>query len=324
MTFATRRLAATLLAFVLPAAALAGTYPERPIVLIVPSIPGGAADAVARQVAEGLAAQLGKPVIVENRPGGATTIGTQAVARAESDGYTLLLGLDAALAAAPYLLPKLPYRPDKDFAPIGTLATLQYALVASPTAPFHSVDELLARARGCCAGSITYASGGEGSVHHLGMELLQDEAGISLKHVPYKAAPQGFVDVMGGHVDMMLIAPGTAIGPMKAGKVQGLARTGTAPIPEAPALPALSATVKGYVFESWFGLLAPAATPAPTLARLEAALAAYSKTPDARTKMLALGVTPTPEGAATLKARITNDIARYAPVLTRLKQLEAR
>jgi tripartite-type tricarboxylate transporter receptor subunit TctC len=306
-------------AFAVTPALAADAYPQMPITLIVPSVPGGAADAVARLVGEGLARQLAKPVIVENRPGGATTIGTQAVVRASPDGYTLLLGLDAALVAAPYLLDPQPYRA-QDLAPIGTLATLQYVLVASPGAPFSTLAEWLSTARTGPAGSITYASGGEGSVHHLAMELLQADAGVSLKHVPYKAAPQGFMDVMGGHVDMMFIAPGTALAPVRARKVKGLGRSGADPIKEAPELAAISDTLKAFQFESWFGLLAPAGTPAPVIAKLEQALMVLLRDSAIQERMTAIGVSPVVEGAQALKARIDADTRRFAPALVKIKQ----
>lgn len=312
------------LAAALPAlsfAAAADNYPDKPITLVVPSVAGGAADAVGRMVAEGLSHELGKTVIVDNRPGAGTTLGTQSVVRAAPDGYTLLLGIDAALTTAPFMLDKPPYQPQKDFTPVGMLTTLQFILVASPTAPFHSVNEFIAMARQR-PGAFTYASGGEGSVHHLAMELLEKDAGIDLRHVPYKAAPQGFMDVMGGHVDAMFIAPGTAVAPMRTHKVQGLANSGTQAIKDAPELPLLKdlPPTRGYVFESWFGLLVRAGTPAPIVAKIGAALQAFMKTPEAQAQAAALGVTPSLEGADTLRQRMVSDTARYAPIIAKLKQ----
>ncbi len=253
----------------------ADVYPDKAVTVIVPSVAGGAADAVARAVAQGLGKQLNASVIVDNKPGAGTTLGTQQAIRMPADGYTLLLGLDASLTTAPFMLAKLPYQPKTDLTPVATLATLQYLLVASPTAPFHSVAELVAQAR-ANPGTITYASGGEGSVHHLAMEAFQKEANIRLKHVPYKAAPQGFLDVMGSHVDMMFIASGTAVSPIKARKVQGLGRSGVAPVADLPAMAALKdmPECKGYVFESWFSLMVRSGTPAPVLSRISTALAA--------------------------------------------------
>lgn len=303
----------------------ADVYPDKTITIVVPSVAGGAADAVGRAVAQGLGKQLNASVIVDNKPGAGTTLGTQQVIRMPADGYTLLLGLDAALTTAPFMLAKLPYQPKTDLTPIATLATLQYLLVASPAAPFHSVAELVERAR-ANPGTITYASGGEGSVHHLAMEAFQKEAGIRLKHVPYKAAPQGFLDVMGSHVDVMFIASGTAVSPIKARKVQGLGRTGVAPISDLPAMAALRdmPESKGYVFESWFGLLARAGTPASMVGRVSTALAGFMKSPEAEAQMQALGVTLTFEDPSTLAKRIDEDTKRYAPVVAKLKEQSAK
>ncbi|MES2412177.1 MAG: tripartite tricarboxylate transporter substrate binding protein [Pseudomonadota bacterium] len=303
----------------------ADVYPDKTVTVVVPSVAGGAADAVGRAVALGLAKQLNGTVIVDNKPGAGTTLGTQQVIRMPADGYTLLLGLDASLTTAPFMLPKLPYQPKTDLTPIATLATLQYILVASPSAPFRSVAELVEKAR-ANPGTITYASGGEGSVHHLAMEAFQKDAGIRLRHVPYKAAPQGFLDVMGSHVDIMFIAPGTAISPIKANKVQGLARTGQAVIADLPALAALkdAPESKGYVFESWFGLLVRSGTPAATISRLNTAVTAYMKSPETTAQLQMLGVTPALEDSATLARRIDDDTKRYAPVLAKLKEQSAK
>jgi tripartite-type tricarboxylate transporter receptor subunit TctC len=304
-----------------PDALASEAYPQKPITLVVPSVPGGAADALARMVAEGLAKRLGKAVIVDNRPGAGTTLGTQLVAKAPADGHTLLLGLDSALTTSPYLLDKMPYQPQADLTPIGTLATLQFILVASPVATFHSVADLVAQAR-ARPGSITYASGGEGSVHHLAMELLQKDAGIELRHVPYKAAPQGFLDVMGSHVDTMFIAPGTAVAPIKAQKVKGLAISGSMPVADAPDLPALKdqSATKGFVFESWFGLLVRSGTPPAIVEKLQSALADVTSTPDAKKQMQTLGLTLTAEGPQQLRARIDTDTKRYASIVAKLKE----
>ena len=201
---------------------------------------------------------------------------------------------------------------------------MQYVLVASPAAKFHSVPELVEQARGCCVGMLTYATGGEGSVHHLAMELLQHDARMELKHVPYKAAPQGFTDLMGGHIDLMFIAAGTASGPVKAGKVQALAVSGATKLNDLPTVPLLSDSVSGFVFESWFGLLAPAKTPSPVLKQLSSALGKFLSTPDARKKMQAIGVNAAEGDAAALQQRIESDTQRYAPIISKLKQTQAQ
>ncbi|CAB3859252.1 hypothetical protein LMG26858_02131 [Achromobacter anxifer] len=297
--------------------AAAAAYPDHPVTLVVPSVPGGAADVVGRLVAAELAKRWNVPVIVENRAGGASIIGTQAVARAKPDGHTLLLGPDASFTAVPYLLPDVPYQA-KDFAPIATLATLQYVLVGAPGAPFKSLRELLDQAR-ARPDAITYASGGPGSTHHLAMALFERAAGISLKHVPYKAAPQGFVGVMGDQVDLMFIVASTAVPQIKAGKVQGLANAGAAPIAGAPELPMVKDTVKDFTFYSWFGLFAPARTPAPVLAELQNSVAAVLQSPEVRDKMQAQGMIVGDQDGLGLSERIARDVQVLAPVIADIK-----
>lgn len=297
--------------------AAAAAYPDHPVTLVVPSVPGGAADVVGRLVATELAKRWNVPVIVENRAGGASIIGTQAVARAKPDGYTLLLGPDASFTAVPYLLPDVQYQ-SKDFAPIATLATLQYVLVGAPGAPFKSLRELLDQAR-ARPDAITYASGGPGSTHHLAMALFERAADISLKHVPYKAAPQGFVGVMGDQVDLMFIVASTAVPQIKAGKVQGLANAGAAPIAGAPELPMVKDTVKDFTFYSWFGLFAPARTPAPVLAELQNSVAAVLQSPEVRDKMQAQGMIVGDQDGLGLSERIARDVQVLAPVIADIK-----
>ncbi|ODS74335.1 MAG: hypothetical protein ABS43_09970 [Bordetella sp. SCN 67-23] len=305
------------------AAGAQAAYPDRPVTLVVPSVPGGAADMVGRLVAEQLGKQWNVPIIVENKPGGATIIGTQAVIKAAPDGYTLLLGIDASFAAVPFLMEKMPYQPRKDLEPVATLSTLRYVLVASPTAPFKSVEQLLEQAR-ARPDTITYASGGEGSTHHLGMALFEQEAGVSFKHVPYKAAPQGFVDVMGGHIDMMFLAASTAIQPVRGGKVQGLANTAATPIPDLPDLPMLKDKVKGFTFDSWFGLFAPAGTPPAVIDKLTASVQSVLHDPQVRDKLQAQGLAAGEGGPRELRERIGADTRRLAPVIAKIKSQQSK
>jgi len=218
---------------------------------------------------------------------------------------------------------KMPYQPQKDLEPVATLSTLRYVLVASPTAPFKSVEQLLEQAR-ARPDTITYASGGEGSTHHLGMALFEQEAGVSFKHVPYKAAPQGFVDVMGGHIDMMFLAASTAIQPVRGGKVQGLANTAATPIPDLPDLPMLKDKVKGFTFDSWFGLFAPAGTPAAVIDKLTASVQAVLRNPQVRDKLQAQGLAAGEGGPRELRERIAADTRRLVPVIAKIKSQQSK
>jgi tripartite-type tricarboxylate transporter receptor subunit TctC len=295
--------------------ALAAGYPDRPITFIVPTTPGGAGDTVCRVLAESMARQLGQPIIVENRPGAGGVIGSKLAAKAAPDGYTIVLGIDSALAVSPYLIGALPYHPRRDFAPIGLIGTVQFMLVAAPGSGIDSAAALIARAK-AAPGRIPYASGGTGSVHQLAMEIFEKDAGISLEHIPYKAAPQGFADLMGNHVSVMFIAVGTGEPAAAGGRVRALGYAGAR---ARDGMQPLSGTVPGFSFESWFGLFAPGATPAPVVARLSAALKTALHDPAVASKFTAAGVEPTWSDPATLERRLARDIDTYHGLLGKLQ-----
>ncbi|MGB3067727.1 MAG: tripartite tricarboxylate transporter substrate binding protein [Ottowia sp.] len=299
----------------------ADAYPDRPVTIVVPSVAGGAADAVARTVAQGLSKRLDATVVVDNKPGAGSTLGASHVAKSKPDGYTLLLGIDATFASAPYLMPVQPFRPVEDFQPIGTLAVFPYVLVASPSAPFQSAAQLVEMAR-AQPGQYTYASGGEGSIHHLIMDAFQKSAQIQLRHVPYKAAPQGFIDMMGGHVDLMFIAPGTGAGPIKSHKIKGLAQSGSKVLADLPEIPLLkdSPISRNFVFESWFGLFARKGTPAEVIQRLDRALSEVMNSAEVKNQLTAQGITPRFEPATALAKRVEDDTRRFAPVVSQLRK----
>lgn len=299
----------------------ATNYPDRALTMVVPSVAGGAIDATARAVAHGLARQLGASVVVDNRPGAANTLGATHVQRLKADGYTLLVAPDATMVSAPYLLPVQPYRPQQDFSAIGTLATFPYVLVTAPQKKFASTTALVQAGRSR-PGEITCASGGEGSIHHLVMEAFQQATGVRFKHVPYKAAPQGFIDVMGGHVDLMFIAPGTAAGPIKAGKIHALGHSGTNALPELPQLAQLrnDPACPQFVFESWFGLFSKQGTASEVQQRLHQALNLVLETREFKEQMTQLGLIPRQETPEQLNQRIVQDTLRFAPVVAQLKK----
>ncbi|WP_158215430.1 Bug family tripartite tricarboxylate transporter substrate binding protein [Candidimonas nitroreducens] len=295
--------------------ALAAGYPDRPITFIVPTTPGGAGDTVCRELAESMAKKLGQPIIVENKPGAGGIIGSKLAAKAAPDGYTIVLGIDSALAVSPYLLGALPYHPKRDFAPIGQIGTVQFMLVAAPGSGIDSTAALIARAK-AAPGRIPYASGGTGSVHQLAMEIFEKDAGIKLEHIPYKAAPQGFADLMGDHVSVMFIAVGTGLPAAASGRVRALGYAGTH---AKDGMQPLSKTVPGFSFESWFGLFAPRGTPAPVVARLSSALKAALQDPAVASKFITAGVEPTWSSPATLEHRLARDIDTYHGLLAKLQ-----
>ena len=262
---------ALLFAFALAPAGVAAiahaqTYPVKPVRIISPYPPGGLGDLLPRAVAAGLAGPLGQQVIVENRPGASQIIGMQAAAKSPPDGYTLVFGSVTSLAINPSAHKNLPYDPVGDFAPISLCVTTPLYLVVHPGVPTKNVKELIAVAR-ARPGKLTYASGGNGSSNHLAGELFKSLARVDLLHVPYKGAGPAMVDVMAGHVDKMIGAAGLA--EAKAGTVRVLGVTSAKRAAAAPDVPTLAESgLPGYEATIWFGLLAPAGTPAAIVMRL--------------------------------------------------------
>jgi len=293
------------------AGASASGFPDHALTLIVPSVPGGAGDTVARVLAEDMSRILGQSIVVENRAGAGGIVGAKSVAHAAPDGYTLLFAFDSTLAVSPYLLSKPPYDSEKSFAPIGQVGAVQYTLVAAPDQGIRSVNDLIQQAK-AKPNSIPYASGGVGSIHQLIMEVFQGKAGITLQHVPYKAAPQGFNDLMGNHVSVMFIANGPGLAAASAGKVVAL---GTAGSQTAPGVPRLGDLVPGFEFESWFGLFAPEGVPADRLQTLSLALKQALATPAVQSKMDVAGVVPQWSDGKAMGERLHRDIGSYRTIL---------
>jgi tripartite-type tricarboxylate transporter receptor subunit TctC len=252
----------------LTTSAVAQTYPSKPLRVIVPQPPGGGFDLVARTLAEPLAALLGQPVVVENRPGGGTVIGTEAVAKAEPDGYTLLLGASANLAFTPGLYKELPYNPKTDFVPLGLAAGFSYTLVARTEFAQSSLKEIVDYAR-VNPGKLTYASAGNGSGQHICAALVWYLAGVNVTHVPYKGAQAAYQDLIPGRVDLFFDASSTARGQVEGGRVKPLAVSGPARLGFHPATPTVRETgLIDFEIESWAGYFVRAGTPPAVLARL--------------------------------------------------------
>jgi tripartite-type tricarboxylate transporter receptor subunit TctC len=280
----------------------AQSFPAKLVKIISPYSPGGLGDLLPRAIAPGLTATLGQPVIVENRPGASQIIGMQAAAKSPPDGYTLVFGSVTSLALNPGVHSNLPYDPVRDFAPVALCVTTPLYLVVHPSVPARSVKELIALAK-ARPGSITFGSGGTGSSNHLAGELFKSLARVDLLHVPYKGAGPAMVDVMAGHVALMFGAAGLA--EAKAGKVRVLGVTSAKRSVTAPELPTLiEAGVPGYEATIWFGLLAPAGTPAAIVSRLSQAIGIALAQPRVREQFTTLDITPsTPEAFAALIAR---------------------
>ena len=295
--------------------AQAQNYPIKPVRIISPYSPGGLGDLVPRAIAAVLSESMGQQFVVDNRPGASQAIGMQLAAKSPADGYTMVYGSVTSLAINPAVTKDLPYDPVKDFAPVSLCVTTPLFLVVHPSVPAKNVKELIALAKRQ-PGKLTFASGGAGSSNHLAGELLKLLGGVDLLHVPYKGAGPAMVDVMAGHVDMMLGAAGLA--EARAGRVKVLGVTSAKRSPQAPELPTLAeAGVKGYEATIWFGLLAPAATPLTIVSRLSQEVGKALQLKTMRDRFNTVDLTPTtPEGFA---EHIRREMPKWRKVVTEAK-----
>lgn len=248
--------------------ALAQQYPTRPIRAVVPLAPGGGTDTVARLVMSKLGELLGQQIVVDNRGGGGGIIGTELVARAAPDGYTLLVGSITTNAVNPVLYKKLPYDHIRDFAPISMIGTAPNALVVHPSVPAKSVKEFIAYTK-ANPGKVSYGSAGIGSTPHLSMELIKSMAGANMVHVPYKGSGPALADVVGGQLQALCSSLAGLLPHIKAGRVRALGVTTTTRNPQLPDVPTVAeAGIPGYEVTIWYALFVPAGTPRPVIARL--------------------------------------------------------
>ena len=290
----------------------AQTYPGRPLRVIVPQPPGGGFDMVARPLSEPLAALLGQSIVVENRPGGGTVVGTDVVAKADADGYTLLLGASANLVLSAGLYNKLPYDPKADFVPVGIAATFSYTLVARNDLPFSSLREIVDYARKNPA-KLTYASGGNGSGQHICAALLWHGAGVSVTHVPYKGAQLAYQDLIPGRVDLFFDASSTARAHVEAGRVKPIAVSAPQRLGYHPAVPTVRETgVLDFEMETWVGYFVRAGTPAPVLARLRADFDRVAGNPEVAGQLEKRGARAVRIPAAQAEQILARDLDKWA------------
>ncbi|MDB5922679.1 MAG: putative Bug-like extra-cytoplasmic solute receptor, family [Betaproteobacteria bacterium] len=259
-------------------------YPNKPIRLIVASSPGGPNDLVARMVAAPWGELLGRPIVIDNRAGAAGVIGSELVARAAPDGYTLLVGFPGPLIIAPLLNETAPYDTLKDFAPVSLAVSAPFVLLVHPGVPAKSVKELVALAR-ARPGKMNYASGGTGIGSHLAMELLNHVTGTQMVHVPYKGAGPGLTALMAAEVDAMFVALGSVLPHIKTEKVRALALGGEKRYPLLPNLPTISESGYRFNSSSWYGILAPRNTPRTVIGRLHGTLTQTLEAPQMRTRL---------------------------------------
>ncbi|MCC6533336.1 MAG: tripartite tricarboxylate transporter substrate binding protein [Burkholderiales bacterium] len=297
------------------APALAQEYPARPIRMVVGFPPGGGADAAGRLVAQKLQESWGHPVVVDNRAGAGGNVAAEIVAKSSPDGYTLLLTSPGPVAINPSIIPKLAYDPGRDFAPLTLIAFGPNVLVVAPASPATSLKDVIAAARGS-AKRLAYASSGVGSTPHLSAELLKMMAKIDLVHVPYKGAGPAVIDVMGARVDLIIVSAPTVLPGIRAQRLRALAVTSLTRLPALADVPTFDeAGVPGYEAGAWWGLLAPAATPAPIIERLHQAIAAILHAPDARARISANGAEVVGNAPRAFREFIQKETAKWAAVV---------
>ena len=292
-------------------------YPGRPIRLITPYAPGGGTSVVAHIVGQKLTESWGQQVLVDNRPGGNTMIGTEALAKSPPDGHTLILVV-STFAIVPGLF-STPYDPVRDFAPVTTLVNSDYVLVVHPSVPVKTLKELIALAK-AKPNQINYGSTGAGGVQHLAGESLNIMAGIKMQHIPYKGSGQLLPDLMGGHIQLSFQSPAASIPYIKNGKLKTIAMGGEKRLPALPDVPTFAeAGLPGLEVNTWFGILAPAATPREIIDKLSTEIARIMTMPDIIAKMDSLGAYPFVSSPEKFAALIKADIAKYAKIIKAAK-----
>ncbi len=296
-------------------AAAQGAFPSKTITIIVPFAAGGTTDILARVVAQGMGAELGQPVVVDNRAGAGGNIGGQLAARAPADGYTLFMGTVGTHAINAALYKKMPFDPIKDFAPLTRVANVPNLLVANPAQPFKTVQELIAYAK-ANPGKINFGSSGSGSSIHLSGELFKSMAKVDMQHVPYKGSAPAVTDLLGNQIAIMFDNMPSAIQHVRSGKLRAIAVTTAKRSPELPDVPTIAeAGVPGYEATSWFGMFAPAGTPAPVVAKLNATIVKVLAMPDIKKKLAEQGAEAAGETPEQFAAFIQKESVKWGKVV---------
>ena len=296
------------------ATAVAQEYPAKAIRIVVPYSPGGGLDVVGRPIAQKLSESFGQPVVIDNRPGGGTTIGTTVVAKAPADGYTLLLTL-SALTISPSLYPNLPYDPVTDFSPVIWIGTTSYLLSVHPSVPANNVKQLVALSKSM-PDKFSYSSPGNGTDPHMAAELFKIMTGVKWTHIPYNGGGPAAVAAMGGQVELTFLPTSVGTPFVKAGKLKALGISTAKRSTLLPELPTIAESgVPGYEAEAWSGILAPAGTPKEIVARLNGAIAKIVHTPEYKALLEARLVEPVGSSVEQFSNRIRDDVAKWRKVV---------
>ena len=289
-------------------------YPSKPIRIVIPYPPGGGNDIVVRSIAPRLSERLGQPVVIDNRGGATGIIGTETVAHAPPDGYTLLSHTNAGLVILPHLNPKLPYDPIRDFVPITLAASQPYVLVVHPKLPATSVAQLVALAKSR-PGVLNYSTSGKGSSTHMASVLFCRMAGVDMVHVPYKGSGPAVADLIAGQVQLRFSSIPPALPHVKSGRLRALAVSSAKRFSLLPDLPAVAETVPGFEVDSWYGFLAPARTPAAIVQKLNTEIAAALKDPEVKARLEASGAEAVGSSSARFGEVIRAELRRWAPIV---------
>lgn len=299
----------------MPAAAFAQAFPTKPITIVVPFAAGGTTDILARLMGQYLSTELGQPVVVDNRAGAGGNIGGQYAAKAPADGYTLFMGTVGTHAINAALYKKMPFDHIKDFAPLSRVAMVPNLLVANPAQPFKTVPEMIAYAK-ANPGKINFGSPGNGSSPHLSGELFKSMAKVDITHIPYKGSAPAVTDLLGNQISIMFDNLPSVIPHVRSGKLRAIAITTAKRSPELPNVPTIAeAGVPGYEAMSWFGMFAPAATPAPVLAKISTALTKVLANPDVKKKIADQGGEPANDTPAQFATFIQAETSKWAKVV---------
>lgn len=303
---------AGLICGIMPARA-ADTYPARPIRMVVPYAPGGNTDVLARMIAQRLSQPLGQQVVVDNRPGGNTLIGTGLVAQAAPDGYTMML-TTLTFAVIPSLYKKPPFDALRDFTPITLAVALPNVLIVHPSVPAKSLKELIAYAR-ANPGKLNYASTGSGTSPHLSMELLKTMAGVDLVHIPYKGGGPAMTDLIGGQVSAQFVGLPVALPHIKSGKLRALAVTSARRASAAADIPAVAETLKGYELNPWFGVLGPGGMPKSVVRLLQSEISRILNSPELKEQLVKMGAEPVGNTPEQFASYIASEIDKYRKIV---------
>ena len=315
MTTHRRTILALALSLAATGAALAqDKFPSKPVTLIVPQAAGGANDTIARVIAQKLTEQLGQSFVVDNRTGAGGNVGTVAAARARPDGYTLMLTADSSMVINPSLYKSTGFDPIKDFEPVGTVATAGYVLVANPAFAPKNTAELIALAKQQ-PGKINIGSAGNGTLNHLIGEMLGKAAGIELVHIPYKGSSAAVTDLVAGQVQVSVQSLPSSIAFIRSGKIKVLGVVNPKRLPALPEAPTIGETVKGFGTTPWYGMFAPAGTPKPIVAQLNAAIAKALESKDVQERLAGVGCEPYKSSPEQFGQLVRDDLPRWAKIV---------